>query len=126
MNSPHFDSDFHHQRPPLDFRLSGASSLAAALAAAYFVFKALQALGYPVNLWFRKLVAMASATSPIALPDFLFEQPFDSEDTTQMQSRPANVLSGVSGVLGHGTNLLERGVRSVTGALTRKDRKSVV
>ncbi|KAF2252155.1 cysteine proteinase [Trematosphaeria pertusa] len=96
---------------------SFGSVLLAVLAAAYVVVKALEILGYPVWLWIHmaneKLYTLRLRGAGSTSGD---TSPGEESQNAEMQ-RGGNVLSSVFGL--NSSSLLQKGVRGVTGALSK-------
>ncbi|KAF2189054.1 cysteine proteinase [Zopfia rhizophila CBS 207.26] len=132
MSSPYFSDRATYAQHPYESHIpdsstSLASSLLAVLIGVYVIFKALELLGYPVWLWLHLFLQMAYKSIHFSIPtnfasSFLSSSPSEDSDSaddaqkTEMQSRGSKVLSTVFGLNSSG---LLKGVKGVTGALSK-------
>ncbi|KAF2126435.1 cysteine proteinase [Dothidotthia symphoricarpi CBS 119687] len=112
-NYPMFEDPVQRWNAP-DSNTLYTSVLLATVAGAYVFFKALELLGYPVWLWAHQLVHMSAGVLRLRGTSLSQSSATDPNDDTMQ--RGGGILSSIFGL--NSGSLLQKGVRSITGALS--------
>ncbi|KAF2646228.1 cysteine proteinase [Massarina eburnea CBS 473.64] len=92
------------------------STVLATLAGFIFVFKALEALGFPVWLWVHTARARIGVLGRISTPPAFEETTFESGAPATIMRKGRKMMGSLLGL--NGTNLLQKGVKGVRALST--------